>query len=375
MSEQETLNIMALARVGFYNLAATRLLINELGSATAVVEHRSDLRSVVPDCSPRLAEMFSSMDDALRRAEMEMAFARQHGIQILCFGQEDYPQRLTHCDDAPLVLFYRGSVSLNARRVVCIVGTRRCTTYGQDVVRRFLTDLRTLCPDVLIVSGLAYGIDICAHRQALANGYDTVGVLAHGLDTLYPSLHRDTALQMTSHGGLLTEYFTVTKIDKANFVRRNRIVAGMSDACIVAESPRKGGALITAHLSREYGNDVFAFPGRADDKGSEGCNNLIRDNVAGLINNAEDFVKAIMWDDDAVLARQRSRGIERQIFPDLNDDETKVVDALRAINDRNINMLTISTSLPVSRLAATLFELEMKGVVRALPGGSYHLIT
>lgn len=375
MSEQETFNMMALARAGFYNLGAMRRLINELGSATAVVEQRADIRKAVPDSSPRLAEMLAGMDDALRRAESEMTFMQRYGIQPLCIGSEGYPQLLANCDDAPLVLFYKGSASLNACRTVSIVGTRRCTAYGQDVVRRFVTDLKALCPQVLIVSGLAYGIDISAHRAALENDFETVAVLAHGLDTIYPSLHKETARQMVSHGGLLTEFFSATNADKLNFVRRNRIVAGMAEACIVVESAAKGGALITARLARDYSRDVFAFPGRTDDYASEGCNILIRDNIAALISCAEDFVSAMGWDGDAELSRRRRQGIERQIFPDLNEDETKVVDALRGDNDQNIDILIVRTSLPVHRLAATLFNLEMKGVVRAIAGGCYHLIS
>lgn len=375
MTDQETLNMMALARASFFHTAAMRQLISELGSATAVVEQRHDISRIAPQCSPRMAEMLLGLDDALRRAESEMTFMRQYGIEPISLGSEAYPQRLAECDDAPLVLFYKGSASLNARRIVSMVGTRRSTIYGQDLIRRFMTDLRTLCPEVLIVSGLAYGIDINAHRYALDNGYDTVGVLAHGLDTLYPQRHKDTARQMVSHGGLLTEFFTGTKIDKLNFVRRNRVVAGMADACIVVESAVKGGGLITARLARDYGRDVFAFAGRATDKTSEGCNNLIRDDIAGLINSAEDFVDAMMWNDDAELARRRNEGIERQLFVDLNGDQATVVEALRQTNDSNINVLAMHTGLPVHRLVATLFELEMKGVVRTLAGSKYHLLS
>ena len=372
---QETLNMMALTRMSYFNLAAMRQLVQAAGSATAIIEHRNDLRDIVPDCSQRLIDGLKTIDEVMRRAEAELEYDEAHGIRVLCINDKDYPQRLRECDDAPLALFYKGTADLNARHVICVVGTRRCTVYGQDMIRRFMAELKALCPEVLVISGLAYGADIHAHRRALDNGYDTVAVLAHGLDYIYPPRHAETARKMTEQGGLVTEFFTQTNADKVNFVRRNRIVAGMSDACVLVESAAKGGGLITARLARDYNRDVFAFPGRVGDAFSEGCNNLIRDSVAALIGSADDFVRAMSWCGDAALSQQRSRGIERQIFPDLSPDEQKVVDALQAVNDRNINMLTVCTDMPVNSLAAVLFELEMKGVVRAMAGGTYHLLT
>jgi DNA processing protein len=221
---------------------------------------------------------------------------------------------------------------------------------------------------------MAYGVDIHAHRQALQNGYETVAVLAHGLDYLYPPRHKPTADMMLTQGGLLTEFFTQTNADKINFVRRNRIVAGMSDACILVESAARGGGLITCRLSREYNRDVFAFPGRVNDQYSEGCNNLIRDNGAALINNAYDFVNAMGWNDDATLMRAQQQGIEREIFPTLSPDETVVFHTLHKQNDLQINRLAILTNIPIAKLTTLLFEMEMKGVVKTLAGGVYHLL-
>jgi DNA processing protein len=234
--------------------------------------------------------------------------------------------------------------------------------------------MQGLCPNVLVVSGLAYGVDIHAHRNALEYGFETVGVLAHGLDDLYPSRHKDTANRMVHQGGLLTEFMTGTKADKINFVRRNRIVAGMSDACILVESAAKGGGLITADISRSYGRDVFAFPGRVGDAYSEGCNNLIRDNGAALMQSADDFVKAMGWEGDARMAKAQNDGIQPDLFPDLTDEEEVIVGVLQRNNDLQINMLATQANLPVNRVAAILFELEMKGIVRTLAGGVYHLM-
>jgi len=234
--------------------------------------------------------------------------------------------------------------------------------------------LRLICPQVLIVSGLAYGIDICAHRAALQNGYETLGVLAHGLDNLYPSMHRYTADEMVKNGGLLTEFPTHTNADKLNFVRRNRIVAGLSDACIVVESAAHGGALITASLARSYNRDVFAFPGNVGAEYSAGCNNLVRDNMAGLITSASDFAKAMGWANDMVLAEAQRKGIERELFPELSDEEQKLVNLLRDRGDLQINVLTVMSNMPVNKVNALLFQLEMKGVVKSLAGGNYHLL-
>lgn len=374
MYGQETLNALALTRINHFNLAGLLHLYRMTGSATAIVEHRNDIRDIVPDCSPRLLEGLKKLDEALKRAEAELDFCRRHGVEPLCINGEGYPRRLAECDDAPLVLFYKGGADLNRARVISIVGTRHCTAYGQDVIMRFLSDLRSLCPGALVVSGLAYGVDIHAHRSALDNGYDTVGVLAHGLDYIYPARHRDTAVRMVGQGGLLTEFFTGTNADKVNFVRRNRIVAGMADATVLVESAARGGGLITARIARDYNRDVFAFPGRSGDVYSEGCNNLIRDNGAALITGAADFIAAMGWEGDAMLSRARAEGIERTLFPDLSAEEAAVADVLRGGNDMQINMLSVKSGVPVGTLTAMLFELEMKGVVRTMAGGMYHLI-
>ena len=374
MDGEELIYALALTRISHFNIPALLLLYRTLGSAKAVVEHRNDINDVIPGCSPRIAEGLKNLDRVLKRAEAELEFDIRHGITPLCLNDEAYPQRLKDCDDAPLVLFHKGNADLNAMRIISIVGTRHCTAYGQDMIARFIADLKGMCPGVLIVSGLAYGVDINAHRRALENGFPTVGVLAHGLDFIYPSSHRDTAAQMTRQGGLLTEFFTSTNADKVNFVRRNRIVAGMADATILVESAARGGGLITARLANDYNRDVFAFPGRAGDAYSEGCNNLIRDNRAALISSADDFVTAMGWECDARLAEARAQGIERTFFPELSADEEKVVQVLRESNDMQINMLSVRTGTSIGMLTATLFELEMKGLVRTMAGGIYHLL-
>lgn len=371
---QETLYAIALTRISYFNTATCLQLYRKLGSATAIMENRNNIKDVISDASPRLINALSDVSEALHRAEAELEFDNVHAIRPLTMACDDYPERMRNCDDAPIVLFYRGNADLNQRRIVSVVGTRHCTAYGQDIINNFCRSLKELCPDVLIVSGLAYGVDICAHRNALKNGFDTVGVLAHGLDMLYPSAHRDTAKEMLSHGGLLTEFLTNTNPDKMNFVRRNRIVAGISDATIVVESAARGGSLITADIAQSYARDVFTFPGNVNSPYSEGCNKLIRDNKAALITCAEDFVNAMGWEQDNKVKAARAKGIERQLFPELTAEETRIVELLQKNNDLQLNIIAVQTGLPIGSISALLFSLELKGVIKLYAGGVYHLL-
>lgn len=374
MNQQEIINTIALVRTSFFSIAELHQLYQRLGSATSIIEHKNNLPDVIPEISPRFISVLKNLDEPLRRAEIELEYDLKYGITPLCLNDTAYPQRFKDCDDAPLVLFYKGNADLNQRRILSIVGTRHATPYGEDCIRRFIRDLQELCPQVLIVSGLAYGIDIMAHRYALTNGYETVAVLAHGLDDLYPARHRETAIQMVNKGGLLSEFLTQTNIDKMNFVKRNRIIAGIADACILVESAAKGGGLITASIAQSYNKDVFAFPGRNTDVYSEGCNQLIRKNGAGLITSASDFVHDMRWEDDNKLKEAQQKGIERQLFPDLSEEEKKIIGILCDNNDLQINILAVKSNIEIGRLTALLFSLEMKGVVKTFAGGIYHLI-
>ena len=374
-STKETIAMMALTRVGYYNLTGILDFYKHAGSATAIIDHRNDVREVIPDASPKLVERIRDCEAHIHRAEEEYEWTQQHGVRILRWGDDAYPKRLAECADAPLILYYKGTADLNQIRVINIVGTRHCTIYGQDIVRHFIDGLREICGNrMLVVSGLAYGVDIAAHRNALEKGFETVGVLAHGLDDLYPPRHRETAKRMLTQGGLLTEYMTRTNADKMNFVRRNRIVAGMCDATVLVESAAHGGGLITCGIAQEYGREVFAFPGNINQEYSEGCNNLIRKNGATLITSAKDFAESMGWLDDRRLERAQKEGIERQMFPDLSPDQQRIVETLQKTNDLQVNMLSNMTGLSVGKVAAEMFELEMKGVARSLPGSVCHLL-
>jgi DNA processing protein len=374
MNNGELFYTMALTRLTNFNYQQALELYRMVGSAQLLYEHRNEIGDIIHDASPHLMTALQDWDDAMKRADFEQKYMYEHGIRGLVLSDEDYPQRLLECPDAPLVLYYKGNADLNQAKIISIVGTRRITTYGQDLVRRFVSHLKRYCPQLLIVSGLAYGVDINAHREALANGYPTVGVLAHGLDTIYPYHHRDTAAEMLNHGGLLTEFMTQTNADKPNFVRRNRIVAGMADSVILVESAAKGGGLITCEIAQSYNRAVFAFPGNVNAEFSKGCNNLIRDNGAGLISDAEDFIQAMGWQDEAQRQRALADGIERSLFPELSAQEQQIVSLLQETNDVQLNILSVKTSIPIGQLTALLFQLEMKGVVKPLAGGMYHLL-
>jgi DNA processing protein len=370
MNEEECLYTLALSLTPGMLLPAKRRLIEEAGSAAEVFHHRKEWKQRFPELPERFVEGLNN-GAHLSRAEAELRFCHDKYIRPLLLEDPDYPSRLRDCEDAPLLLFYRGSANLNSLHIVSIVGTRHATPYGQDICDHFVRDLAERCPDTVVVSGLAYGIDIMAHRAALTHGLDTVGVLAHGLDRIYPSVHRHTATQMMDHGGLLTEYPTGTNPDKMNFVARNRIVAGMAEATIVVESAAKGGALITAGIAESYHRDCFTFPGRISDPYSIGCHRLVQRNQAALITSADEFIEAMGWD----ASPRVTAPVQRELFPELSDEEQRIVDILQRADDGlPLNTLTVKASLPVDRVMTRLFELEMKGVVRALAGSMYRLI-
>lgn len=352
---------------GIGHIGAKRL-IEVAGSACDVFARRNDLPRLLPGLH---ASTLQALDNpsAFQRAEQELEFVEKNRLRCLTLKDEAYPSRLLECEDAPTVLFFKGNADLNRRHIVSMVGTRQATDYGKQFCDTFVRELSALCPDVIIVSGLAYGIDIHSHRAALANHLPTVGVLAHGLDRIYPYVHRKTAVDMLADGGLLTEYLTGTSPDRFNFVGRNRIVAGMSDATVVVESGSKGGSLITAELANGYNRESFAVPGRIGDTCSTGCNELIRRNKAALIQSAADFVEAMGWQERA--KGKRPEPVQGNLFPELSEEEEAVVRILVREGDTHINILSVQSNIPVHRLSAMLFELEMKGVVRPLVGGMY----
>ncbi|MBB6272623.1 DNA processing protein [Pedobacter cryoconitis] len=305
--------------------------------------------------------------NALNLAAGHLELLEKHQIKVLFYTEEDYPQRLKDCNDAPVLLYYKGTANLNHPRIVSIVGSRNASPYGQMLCQQLVASLQDY--KVLVISGLAHGIDVTAHRQSLLHQIPTVGVLGHGLDRIYPAIHCQTAAAMLKNGGLLTEFSLNTAAEKSNFPKRNRVIAGLADVVVVVEAAIKGGALITAGIADSYHRDVFAFPGRTTDEYSQGCNFLIKTNRAGLINGAKDLVYYMGWEADEV----KSPLVEKPLPAGLSAIEMTVVQCLKAA-PLSMDGLTLKAGIQQHKLALHLLSLEMKGVIISLPGKIYQLI-
>ncbi|MBK5283964.1 MAG: DNA-protecting protein DprA, partial [Bacteroidia bacterium] len=345
-----------------------KTLVSYCGSLEAVFREKKTRLEKIPGIGSIIAASVST-SDVMERAEEESVFIRKHKVTPIFFTEADYPHRLKHCEDSPLMLYYKGKGNLNHTRILAIVGTRKATDYGKKVCEEIVRQLAPL--DVCISSGLAYGIDICAHKAALKNNLSTIAVLAHGLDMIYPGTHRATAEKMLDNGGLLTEFMTKTKPDKENFPSRNRIVAGMSDAVLVIESAVKGGAIITANIANSYNRDVFALPGRNDDEYSLGCNYLIKKNKAALVESAEDIAYQLGWENNE--NEKTKKPSQLSIFNELKDDEKELVHLLQQNGKLAIDSICLRAKLPMGKVATTLLNLEFRGIVRSLPGKIYQI--
>lgn len=364
MNQTELLHTLALQLVPGIGSLLGRKLIERLGSAEAVFCSPTARLAATPGIGPALAQALAT-HHPLGAAETELNKAEKHGIRILHFKDPDFPARLRQCADHPLVLFGKGELPLNMNRMVAVVGTRSATAYGKQLTEELV---RGLTPyNVLILSGLAYGIDICAHRAALQQGLPTVGVLGHGLGRLYPAAHRQTADRMLEAGGLLTECWYDAGPDKENFPKRNRIVAGMADAVVVVEAAENGGALITAQLANDYSRDVFAFPGRVHDAYQAGCHKLIMQNKAAMICSAEDLIQAMNWGTQAETAAPR----QRSLFLELEPEEQQLYDVLPEQGWMGMDELCMQTGFSVSKLSHLLLALEFKACLRQAPGKMY----
>ena len=364
MPEDELTALLTLNRIDGLGCIGAKYLYEQLGSAQEIFRRRDHLKEIIPGIDTQIIDALSGFGyDSFIREELE--FIEKHGIRCVTPADFDYPARLLDCNDGPLVLFSLGNVNYNSPKTVGIVGTRKATDYGRRMCHTFIKELKELCPDITVVSGLAYGIDIESHMAALEAGLPTIGVLAHGLDMIYPSAHRNVAKQMLSDGGLVTEFMSRTQPLGHNFVRRNRIIAGLSDAVIVVESAAKSGSLITAEIAGSYNRECFAFPGSVGDPYSVGCNELIRDNRAGLITSAFDFVSAMNWND----SDRKKDAIQKELFPDLTKEEETVYNRIKLkVQGVHISTLITELNIPYPHLSAILFNLEMKGLIKQSPG-------
>lgn len=369
MISEKTLYQIALTKIKGVGISLARALMQTVGDEEAIFKESRKLLEKIPRISPQLVDEIRS-PRVIEEANNELQFIEKNKIKPLFFTDSNYPQRLTNCIDAPILLYDKGNADFNRDKVISIVGTRNATRYGRDFCENLIKSIADDHPDMLIVSGLAYGIDICAHRAAVSNNLSTVAVLAHGLDRIYPHVHRSTAIDMLNNGALLTEFPSETNPDRFNFVKRNRIVAGMSDAVVVIESAAKGGSLITADIANSYFREVFAVPGRVFDKESEGCNKLISNNKAILLQDPEGLYNQMGWTKD----NKSNKPIQRELFVSLTEDEERIFKVLNNGESKQVNMISLELNVPVADLFFTLLELEMKGIVKALPGGMYRLV-
>lgn len=341
-------------------------LVAYCGSVEAVFKEKKSSLEKIPGIGSSFAAAVLN-HTIFDRAEEEILFIEKNNITPIFYLDKNYPKRLTHCEDSPILLYFKGTANLNAEKTISIVGTREATDYGKTICETLITDLAI--HNVTIVSGLAYGIDICAHRAALENNLPTICALAHGLDRVYPAIHRSTAEKMLENGGWLSDFTSKTIPDRENFPRRNRIVAGISDATIVVESKKGGGSLITANIANSYSRDVFAFPGKIDDVCSEGCNNLIKQNKAALIQSAADIVYIMGWEQTKISKNP----IQKKLFIELKAEEEILVTILKEKNATTIDDICFAANMPMSKVSSLLLTLEFSGIVKSLPGKMYRL--
>lgn len=343
-----------------------KALVNRYGDARSIFKAKKKELDNMEGIGTVRAKAIKDFTD-FSRPEEEIKFIEKYKITPLFITEENYPKRLLNCYDSPALLYYRGNADLNNSKIISVVGTRNNSDYGKMVCEKFIEDLRS--ENILVVSGLAFGIDTIAHKASLKNNLQTVAVLAHGLDRIYPEQNKTLAKQITEQGGLLTEFISNTNPDKQNFPKRNRIVAGMCDAVVVIESSKKGGSLITAELGNSYNKDVFAIPGRVTDSKSEGCNYLIKNNKAALINSADDLLEMMSWNQ----APKPTHKKQRELFIELAPDEKIIVDILQQHESIQIDQLYLKSGLSSSAVASVLLMLEMQNVVLSLPGKVYKL--
>ena len=344
----------------------TRAILGHLRSLEAFFTERESALRRIPGIGDHLAS-HPARQKALEQAEKETQFVGKNRIRVSWFLDDDYPSRLKQCEDAPVLLYMQGNTGAEARKVLSIVGTRHATPYGIDHCNSIVEDLAAAYPDLLIVSGLAYGIDVCAHKAALKHHLPTLAVLGHGLQMIYPASHRQVAQEIVRQGALVTEYSTFHTPDKKNFIARNRIIAGLADATLVVESGEKGGALITADLANSYNRDVFALPGRAGDEWSKGCNRLIKKNMAALVEDASDLAWFLGWE----MKNTKKQAVQKEMFLTLGQDEQLLLDILKEQKELSLDELAVLAGMPVSKTSALLLNLEFSGLVRNLPGNIY----
>ncbi len=366
MNETELFYLLALQKVEGVGDIVAKKLISHCENAETIFKTKSSQLSSIDGIGTVLLSKLKNKS-IFEKAEEELKFIKNNEINVVFFQDDNYPERLKHCIDGPLLLFTSGNIDFKTRKIISIVGTRQITSYGTEFCKKLISDLAPLNP--IIVSGFAYGVDIVAHQAAMEHDLQTIGVVAHGLDQIYPSIHKKYVAKMEKNGGFMTEFWSGTNPEKENFVKRNRIVAGMSEATIVIESADKGGSLITANLANDYNRDVFAVPGRTSDKFSQGCNNLIKTQKANLLTSAADIVYILNWD-----LEEKSKPVQKQLFVTLENDEQKIYDYLLKSGKEILDIIALECDFPIYKISGMLLNMELKGVIRPLPGKLFEAI-
>jgi DNA processing protein len=367
MTDTELLNTLALLKIEGVGDIVAKKLINHCGSAEAVFKATKKQLKAIEGVGEIMYNNLKNTE-VFKAAEQEVKFVRDNGVKPFFYLEKEYPERLKHCIDGPVVLFTSGDINLEGRKTISIVGTRQMTSYGADFCRKLIEDLSPLDP--VIISGFAYGVDIHAHTVAMDNNLKTIGVVAHGLNQVYPKTHKKYVSKMEENGGFITEFWSTSNPDRENFVKRNRIVAGLSEATIIIESADKGGSLITANIANDYNRDVFAVPGRVTDKYSMGCNNLIKQQKANVLTDAADLIYMLNWQ----LEEKKQKPVQKQLFISLENDEQRIYDYLQKNGKELMDIIALRCEMPIYKISSLLLNMELKGVIRPLPGKMFEAI-
>jgi DNA processing protein len=367
MHEEELVAVLALQKVKGIGDIIAKKLIAHCGSAQNVFSQKRTLLEKINGIGTFTIKNLADKK-YLSNAEKEFKYISKHNIKTTYFQDDDFPNRLKHCPDGPILLFQDGNINLQNQRIISIVGTRKMTNYGRDFINQLVEEIAPYNP--VIVSGFAYGVDIAAQKAAMKNKLQTIGVLAHGLDQIYPKIHKKYINEVNENGGFYTEFWHDEEPLREHFLKRNRIVAGISEATIIIESAEKGGSLVTADIANSYSRDVFAVPGKTTDVLSKGCNNLIKWNKAGILTSAQDLIDGLNWE---VTSKQQVTA-QRKLFLELNTEEQKVYDYLLKNGKQYLDSIALECQIPVYKMATLLFNLEMKGVLRPLQGKLFEVI-
>ena len=370
MHEQEIICLLALLKIDGVGDIVAKKLLNHCANAEEIFKTKASTLSSIDGIGQVLIKNLKNKH-VFDQAEAEYKYIQANNINTLFFKDDNYPNKLKHCIDGPVLLFTSGNINLNSQKIISIVGTREITSYGTEFCKKLIEDLAPLNP--IIVSGFAYGVDIVAHKAAMEYNLQTIGVIAHGLNQVYPKIHKKYVAKMEENGGFMTEFWSTSNPEKENFVKRNRIVAGMTEATIVIESAEKGGSLITANLANDYNRDVFAVPGRTSDKFSQGCNNLIKTQRANLLTSAADIMYILNWEIES-QAQNDNKVIQKQLFITLENDEQKIYDYLLKSGKQVLDIIALECDFPVFKISSILLNMELKGVIRPLPGKLFEVI-